>query len=209
MTEIVWSSAMTPPSASSTRPVGYRPPRVRATSCVLSPSSARNTTTKAVSDVSHRYSRPLGNRPVPVRPPSMRRLAASPRPRGAGRVRGLRRPGRRPRSGAARTPTGGRVTLVADDLRWDTDCLRAAPGPLTIEVDNRDDGQNHNVHLPDAPGSPATDLEQGPSRQELEVDLARRRLRVRLRHPPEHGGHAHGGLSEPARSLTGPVRGRR
>jgi plastocyanin len=67
---------------------------------------------------------------------------------------------------------GGRVTLVADDLRWDTDCLRAGAGPLTIEVDNRDDGQNHNVHLPDAPGSPATDLEQGPSRQELEVDLS-------------------------------------
>ena len=64
------------------------------------------------------------------------------------------------------------MTLVADDLRWDTDCLRAPPGPLTIEVDNRDDGQNHNVHLPDAPGSPATDLEPGPSQQELEVDLA-------------------------------------
>jgi plastocyanin len=65
----------------------------------------------------------------------------------------------------------GRVTLVADDLRWDTDCLRAGAGPLTIEVDNRDDGQNHNVHLPDAPGSPSTELHQGPSRQELDVDL--------------------------------------
>ena len=64
-----------------------------------------------------------------------------------------------------------RVELVADDLRWDTDCLRADVGPLTIEVDNRDDGENHNIHLPDAPGSPATDLEQGPSRQELEVEL--------------------------------------
>ena len=66
---------------------------------------------------------------------------------------------------------GGEVTLVADDLRWDTDCLRSAPGPLTIVVDNRDDGVNHNVHLSDADGSPATDLERGPSRQELEVDL--------------------------------------
>jgi plastocyanin len=64
-----------------------------------------------------------------------------------------------------------RVTLVADELRWDTDCLRAPAGPLTIEVDNRDEGQNHNVHLPDAPGAPATDLERGPSRQELDVDL--------------------------------------
>jgi plastocyanin len=67
---------------------------------------------------------------------------------------------------------GGRVTLVADDLRWDTDCLRAAPGPLTIEVDNRDDDVNHNVHLPDAPDSPATDLEAGPVTQALDVTLA-------------------------------------
>jgi plastocyanin len=67
---------------------------------------------------------------------------------------------------------GGRVTLVADDVRWDTDCLRAAPGPLTIEVDNRDVDVNHNVHLPDAPGSPATDLEAGPVTQELAVTLA-------------------------------------
>jgi plastocyanin len=66
---------------------------------------------------------------------------------------------------------GGTVTLVADDIRWDTDCLRAPPGPLTIVVDNRDDDVNHNVHLPDAPDSPATELEKGPSTQELEVDL--------------------------------------
>lgn len=65
----------------------------------------------------------------------------------------------------------GRVTLVAEDNRWDTDCLRAPAGPLTIVVDNRDDGGNHNVHLPDAPGSPATELEQGPSTQELDVTL--------------------------------------
>jgi plastocyanin len=66
----------------------------------------------------------------------------------------------------------GRVTLVADDLRWDTDCLRAEPGALIIEVDNRDEGENHNVHLPTAEGSPATDLETGPSQQELAVDLS-------------------------------------
>jgi len=66
----------------------------------------------------------------------------------------------------------GRLTLITEEgNRWDTDCLEASPGPLTIEVDNRDDGGNHNVHLPDAPGSPATELEQGPSKQELEVTL--------------------------------------
>jgi plastocyanin len=80
--------------------------------------------------------------------------------------------------GSSTTPTvgckdasAGEVTLVADDLRWDTDCLRTPPGPLTIVVDNRDDGVNHNVHLPSAEGSPATELEEGPSQQELEVDL--------------------------------------
>jgi plastocyanin len=67
---------------------------------------------------------------------------------------------------------GGRVTLVAEDLRWNTDCLRAEPGALVIEVDNRDDGVNHNVHLPDAPDSPATELEPGVVTQELEVTLA-------------------------------------
>ena len=42
----------------------------------------------------------------------------------------------------------GEVTLVAQDgNRWDTDCLRAPAGPLTIVVDNQDDGGNHNVHL--------------------------------------------------------------
>src|SRR5687767_5357340 len=74
---------------------------------------------------------------------------------------------------ACKDAVGARVTLVADDLRWDTDCLRSGPGPLTIVVDNRDDGVNHNIHLPTADGSPATELERGPSRQQLEVDLPR------------------------------------
>lgn len=65
----------------------------------------------------------------------------------------------------------GRVTLVARDIRWDTDCLRADSGALTIEVDNRDEGINHNVHVPGAPGSPATELAPGPVVQELEVVL--------------------------------------
>ena len=76
-----------------------------------------------------------------------------------------------PPVGGCKDAVDGRVTVVAEDLRWDTDCLRADAGTLTIEVDNRDDGQNHNVHLPDAPGSPATELDQGPSRQELDVEL--------------------------------------
>jgi plastocyanin len=76
-----------------------------------------------------------------------------------------------PATQGCKDATSGEVALVADDLRWDTDCLRSAPGPLTIVVENRDDEVNHNVHLPTADGSPATDLEQGPTRQELRVDL--------------------------------------
>jgi plastocyanin len=67
--------------------------------------------------------------------------------------------------------TEGRVTLVVQDLQWDTDCLRATPGALTIEVDNQDKGVNHNVHLPDAPDSPSTELTQGPVTEELQVTL--------------------------------------
>ena len=74
-------------------------------------------------------------------------------------------------TGGCHDAADGRVTLVAHDLKWDTDCLQAPAGSLTIVVDNRDDGQNHNVHLPTAAGSPASDLTQGPSQQELDVDL--------------------------------------
>jgi len=76
-----------------------------------------------------------------------------------------------PTTVGCKTAVEGRVTLVADDIRWDTDCLEASAGDLTLVVDNEDDGVNHNVHLPDAPGSPATDLAMGPSEQELEVTL--------------------------------------
>ena len=79
--------------------------------------------------------------------------------------------GPEPEAGGCHRAEGGEVTLVAADLRWDTDCLQAVPGPLTIVVDNQDNGENHNVHLPDAPGSPANQLAPGPSRDELDVTL--------------------------------------
>ena len=72
---------------------------------------------------------------------------------------------------ACKEAISGRVTLVAEDLMWDTDCLQAPAGALTIVLDNQDDGVNHDVHLPDAPGSPSTDLIEGPATIELEVTL--------------------------------------
>lgn len=74
-------------------------------------------------------------------------------------------------SAGCRTAEGGRVELVAKGVAWDTDCLEATAGELTIVVDNRDDGVNHNLHLTDAPDGPKTDLEPGPVRQELAVSL--------------------------------------
>lgn len=67
----------------------------------------------------------------------------------------------------------GEVTIAAVDLAWEPGCLTGpADEPFTIVVDNRDEGVNHNLHLPDAPDEPSTSLEQGPVMQELEVNLA-------------------------------------
>lgn len=77
-----------------------------------------------------------------------------------------------PATGACRKAVDGEVTLVAEAIAWDTSCLEAVAGePLTVVVDNRDDGVNHNLHLTDAPDGPKTDLEPGPVRQELAVSL--------------------------------------
>ena len=68
--------------------------------------------------------------------------------------------------------TSGEVTIVAEDLAWSADCIDAvADEPLVITVDNQDDGVLHNLHLRDAPGEPATELEKGVVVQTLEVEL--------------------------------------
>jgi plastocyanin len=74
-------------------------------------------------------------------------------------------------SDACRTVDAGGLTLVARESRWEPECAEVVAGPLVIVVENEDDGVNHNVHLPSAPGDPATELQVGPSRQELDVDL--------------------------------------
>jgi plastocyanin len=70
-----------------------------------------------------------------------------------------------------RVASGGEVTLVAEDIAWDTDCLRSTPGALTVVVVNRDEGVQHNLHLPDAPGDPKTPLAAGAITQELDLTL--------------------------------------
>jgi hypothetical protein len=71
-----------------------------------------------------------------------------------------------------RAAEDGAVTVAAAGIAWDVDCLEArADEALTITVDNQDDGVQHNLHLTDAPGDPATELEPGPVTQELDVTL--------------------------------------
>lgn len=74
--------------------------------------------------------------------------------------------------GACLDGTSGEVTVVAESIAWDADCIDAvADQPLVITIDNRDDGVQHNFHLRDAPGRPTTKLERGPVVQTLEVTL--------------------------------------
>lgn len=75
-------------------------------------------------------------------------------------------------SGGCLDGTSGEVTIVAEDIDWDADCIDAVAGEdLVITIDNRDDGVPHNLHLRDAPGQPGTELEEGPVTQTLEVNL--------------------------------------
>lgn len=75
-------------------------------------------------------------------------------------------------SSECREAEDGRVTIVADGIAWDTDCLQGPAGePLTIVIDNQDDGVPHNLHVTDAPDDPKTELEPGPATQQLDVTL--------------------------------------
>ncbi len=75
-----------------------------------------------------------------------------------------------PLPGGCQDAADGQLAIVAIDLAWSTPCLRAPAGvPLTVAIDNRDVRVNHNLHVPLAPGSPATPLEAGPVTQRLEL----------------------------------------
>lgn len=63
---------------------------------------------------------------------------------------------------------GGEVTLVAENLRWSTDCLRAPVGTtITFTIDNRDRSVGHNLSIDGPSGEAETDVEQGPVTQTL------------------------------------------
>jgi plastocyanin len=64
------------------------------------------------------------------------------------------------------------VVVVAENMAFYPDVVEvAAEEPVTIVIDNRDDGVNHNIHIEDAPSPDKTSLELGPSQQALTVTL--------------------------------------
>lgn len=63
---------------------------------------------------------------------------------------------------------GETVTLVAQNLAWSTDCLRVAQGTeVTVTVDNRDQGVQHNLVISGPSGEEGTEVEAGPVTQTL------------------------------------------
>jgi len=49
-------------------------------------------------------------------------------------------------------PSGSSLTLVADQIAWDTNCLAVVAGkPFQITITNKDDGIDHNFAIWDSP----------------------------------------------------------
>jgi plastocyanin len=69
-------------------------------------------------------------------------------------------------------PADPDVEIVADDMAFTPDEVGVpADEPVTIVIDNRDDGVNHNLHIEGAPEPNRTQLEPGVSQQALTVTL--------------------------------------
>ena len=69
-------------------------------------------------------------------------------------------------------PADPDVVIRAEDMAFDPDEVDVpADQPVSIVLDNRDEGVNHNIHVEDAPEPNRTQLEQGESQQALTVTL--------------------------------------
>jgi plastocyanin len=63
----------------------------------------------------------------------------------------------------------GAYTLVAEDLAWNTECLRVPAGTdVTFTVDLRDTAVDHNLAISGPSGKAETPLERGPGTQRLD-----------------------------------------
>jgi plastocyanin len=80
----------------------------------------------------------------------------------------------------------GRVTLVAENLRWDLECLRVPAGTeITFTIENRDQSVGHNLAIGGPSGEAKTEIEAGPVTQTLVYDAS-----TPGRHPFECEPHA-------------------
>ena len=83
-----------------------------------------------------------------------------------------------PTAASATAPAGGgALTLTAQDSTFKPETLTAAAGAVTINMDNKDSGVIHNLHVfqgADAKGTSMgqTALEAGPTQQKLDLNLA-------------------------------------
>ncbi len=69
-------------------------------------------------------------------------------------------------------PTDPDLVVASKDLEFvPTEATVPAGEEIAIVHDNQDEGTNHNLHLPTAPDSPKTPLEQGKTKQLLTVTL--------------------------------------
>jgi plastocyanin len=64
------------------------------------------------------------------------------------------------------------VVIRAEDMAFEPDEVAVPAGePVTVVIDNRDEGVDHNLDVEGAPGPHETPLEPGPSRQALTLTL--------------------------------------
>jgi plastocyanin len=68
-------------------------------------------------------------------------------------------------------PDDADLVIVSEDLAFEPTEAEVPAGEPVVIVDENRDSVAHNVHLTDAPGSPKTPLQGGPSVQAMEVTL--------------------------------------
>lgn len=63
------------------------------------------------------------------------------------------------------------LEVAAKNMAFDFGCIEVQPGPVVITFTNEDSGVPHNLRVRGQGVNEATDLEKGPSTQELDLDL--------------------------------------